>query len=270
MMIKYKSKSGVFTNGITLIRFGKGEKNLILFSGGPSDIFSKMFLNSTMQSLEPFIEDYTIHIVHRKSGLPQNYTTKNMANDYAEMITNEFYGKVDVILGISYGGLIAQHFAADHAELFDHIVFVMTAHRISESGKNIDQEFAELLSKGKYGSAITTVFGLKSKGFKLWLKKVRLWLYVYFKCIANRKAFSQDMLIEAKAEIEHDATKSLTKIKVPVLILCNENDPYFPANFVKEMGDLIPKATVILYPAKGHVITDENYSKDILNFLKNK
>ncbi|NVM36136.1 MAG: alpha/beta hydrolase [Candidatus Lokiarchaeota archaeon] len=268
-MTKYKSKSGVFRNGITFIRFGKGEKTLLLFSGGPSDIFSKMFLNSTMQKIEPFVEDYTIHIVHRKSGLTQNYTTKDMANDYAEMIINEFGGKVDVILGISYGGLIAQHFAVDHADLFDHIVFVMTAHRISESGKKADQEFAELLSKGKYGLAITTVFGLKSKGFKSWFKKVRLWLYVYFKCIPNRKTFSQDMLIEAKAEMEHDATKNLTKIKIPILILCNDNDPYIPANIVKEMGDLIPESTVILYPAKGHVITDENYPKDILNFIKN-
>lgn len=269
-MTKYKSKSGVFTNGFTFIRFGKGEKNLLLFSGGPSKIFSKMFLNSTMQKLEPFVEDYTIHIVHRKSGLPQNYTTKDMANGYAEMVINEFGGKVDVILGLSYGGLIAQHFAADHADLFDHIVFVMTAHRSSESGKKADQEFADLLSKGKYGLAITTVFGLKSKGLKSWLKKVRFWLFVYFKCKPKGKTFSQDMLIEAKAEMEHNATTSLTKIKVPVLILCNDNDPYFPTHIVKEMGDMIPNSILILYPNKGHAITDENYSKDILNFIKGK
>ena len=221
-----------------------------------------------MQRLEPLVEDYTIYIVHRKSGLPENYTTKDMAKDYAEMITNEFDGKVDVIIGISYGGLIAQHFAADHAELFDHIIFVMTAHRIIESGKKVDQEFADLLSRGKYGLAITTALGMKKRGFKSWLKKVRLWLYVYFKCIPNRKTFSLDMLIEAKAEMEHNAKTSLTKIKVPVLILCNDNDPYFPAHIVKEMGDMIPNSIVILYPNKGHAITDENYSKDILNFIK--
>lgn len=111
-------------NGITYIRFGKGKKNLLLFSGGPSEIFSKMFLTPIMQRLEPLVEDYTIYIVHRKSGLLQNYTTKDMANDYAEMITNEFDGKVDVIIGNSYGGLIAQHFAADHAELFDILNFI--------------------------------------------------------------------------------------------------------------------------------------------------
>ncbi|MFX1380373.1 MAG: alpha/beta fold hydrolase [Promethearchaeota archaeon] len=60
---------------------------------------------------------------------------------------------------------------------------------------------------------------------------------------------------------------SLTKIKVPVLILCNDHDPYFPSNIVKEMGDLIPNSKVILYPSEGHSITDENYSKDILNFI---
>lgn len=125
-----------------------------------------------------------------------------------------------------------------------------------------------MLSKGKYGTAIEYVFGLKSKGFKSWFKKVRLWLYVYFKCIDNHKTFSQDMLIETKAEMEHDALSSLTKIKVPVLILCNDNDPYYPVDIVKEMGDLVPNSKVILYPSDRHVISNKNYSQDILNFIK--
>ena len=76
------------------------------------------------------------------------------------------------------------------------------------------------------------------------------------------------MLIETKAEMEHDALSSLTKIKVPVLILCNDNDPYYPVDIVKEMGDLVPNSKVILYPSDRHVISNKNYSQDILNFIK--
>jgi len=269
-LTKIKPKSGIFKNSIPFIRFGKGQKIMLIFSGGPSNIFSMLFLKSIMHTLEPFSEEYAIYIVHRKSGLTQNYTTINMADDYAEMINNEFNGKVYVIIGISYGGLIAQHFAAKYSDLFNYILFAMTAHLITEEGKESDQQFAEQLSRRKYGTAITTVLGLKSRGFKALLKKAWFWLYIYFKCIPNRKTFSQDMLIEARAEMEHDALSSLSNIKVPVLILCNDNDPYFPADVVKEMGDLIPHSTVILYPNQGHVITDENYPNDILNFIRNK
>jgi pimeloyl-ACP methyl ester carboxylesterase len=47
-------------------------------------------------------KDYTLYAVPRKTGLPQGYTLKYMADDYAEMIDQEGGGPVDVI-GVSTG-----------------------------------------------------------------------------------------------------------------------------------------------------------------------
>ena len=66
-----------------------------------------------------------------------------MSDDYAELIRNEFGGHVDMVMGVSYGGLIAQHFAADH------LVIVMSAHKISDAAKQIDMRYAELINQHK-------------------------------------------------------------------------------------------------------------------------
>lgn len=270
-MVKIKPEYGIFKNSIPYARFGEGDKILLLLFGGPGNEVPKGFLFNIMaKGLKPFVEEYTIYVVTRKSGLHEGYTTKDMSNDYAEMIRDEFRGKVDLIIGISYGGIIAQHFAADHFELFNHIVIAMAAHKISEEGKQIDIKFAELLSKGNYKSAYATIAdALIPPSFKRKFLKGILWLAGSFARKPESKTFSQDVLIEAKAEVEHESIDSLKKISVPVLILSGDKDFYFPPEYVKEMDNLINKSTLKFYENKGHeIIGDPRFAKDILEFIK--
>jgi pimeloyl-ACP methyl ester carboxylesterase len=166
--------------------------------------------------------------------------------------------------------MIAQHFAADHSELFNHIVIAMGAHKISEEGKQIDIKFAELLSKGNIKSAYVTIAdALYPPSFKRNILKGILWLAGSFAHKPASKTFSQDVLIEAKAEVEHDSIDSLKKISVPVLMLCGDKDFYFPSEYVKEMDSLINNSTLKFYENKGHeIIGDIRFAKDILEFIK--
>jgi pimeloyl-ACP methyl ester carboxylesterase len=208
-------------------------------------------------------------MVSRKSGLPENYSTKNMSDDYAEMVNQEFDGKVDLVIGISYGGMIAQHFAADHLDLFGHLVIAMAAHRISEGGKNLDTEFAELLSQGKMRSAyLLTINALYPKGIKRGFLKALLWIVGLFMRKPKRDTYSKDIIIEAKAEVEHEAVESLKKIQIPVLIIAGDKDFYFPYEYVKEMADIIEENKLIFYIGKGHnIIGDERFAQDIKDFI---
>lgn len=272
-MAKIKPEYGIFKNSIPYARFGQGEKILLLLFGGPGNEVPKGYIFNTMiKGLNPFIEEYTIYIVTRKSGLHKNYTTKDMSDDYAEMIRDEFGGKVDLIIGISYGGIIAQHFAADHSELFNYIVIAMAAHKISEKGKQLDHKFAELLSEGNYKSAyLTIVDALYPPGFKRKFLKGILWVAGNFAHKPENENFSQDVLIEANAEIEHNSIDSLKKISVPVLILCGDKDFYFPSEYVKEMDSLINDSILKFYENKGHdIISDSRFAEDILEFIQFK
>ena len=270
-MAKSKPEYGIFKNSIPYARFGQGDRILFLLFGGPGNEVPKGFIFNTMaKGLNPFVEEYTIYVVTRKSGLHEGYTTKNMSDDYAELIKDEFGGKVDLIIGMSYGGMIAQHFAADHFDLFNHIVIAMAAHKVSKEGIEVDIKFAELLSKGNIKSAYVTIAdAIYPPGFKRKLIKGLLWLVGTFAHKPEGKTFSQDVLIEAKAEVEHDAIDSLKKISVPVLLLCGEKDFYFPSEYIKEMDSLIKNSTLKFYENKGHeIIGEPRFAEDILEFIK--
>ncbi len=269
-MAQSKPEYGTFNNGIPYARFGTGSKDLILFFGGPGNTIptglgSQMFT----RGLQPLRQDYTVHVVSRKSGLPEGYTTRDMSDDYAVMIQEEFDGHVDLVIGMSYGGMIAQHFAADHAERFDHIVIAMAAHKLSEVGRRVDHRFAEQLSQGKGRAAYAALAEIMSpnKILKPFMAAL-LWLGGEWGIGDQSDTFAQDVLIEAQAELAHTATDSLKRIKVPVLVLCGDTDPYFPSSYVKEMADMIEHATLKLYEGKGHtIITDKRFAYDVLDFI---
>jgi pimeloyl-ACP methyl ester carboxylesterase len=63
-------------------------------------------------------------MLSRRSSLEEGYVTQHMSEDYADLIRDEFGGQVDLINGISYGGIIAEHFAADHPDLCQRVVLL--------------------------------------------------------------------------------------------------------------------------------------------------
>lgn len=113
-------KKGVFDNGIPYVRFGKCERVLLFFGGGPGAYLPSTFMIKVLGNFKHLAKHYDICAVSRKSQLPEGYTTRDMSEDYAELVRNEFNGGPVDVMGTSYGGLIAQHLAADHPELIRH------------------------------------------------------------------------------------------------------------------------------------------------------
>lgn len=265
-----KTIYGIFKNSIPYAKLGSGKKNMLLFIGGPGNGIPRgMGLSIMISGLKPLLEEYTLYAVSRKSGLKEGYTTSMMSDDYAEMINQEFDGHVDLAVGISYGGIIAQHFAADHADLADHIVIAMATHKPTDIGAKVDREYAELASQGKdraAGVAITKA--LYPPGIMRSVVSTLMWFMGPAFLGEKSSTYSKDVLIEFEAEEAFDSTKDLKRIKVPVLLLDGEDDIYFAAGSAQEMASMIPHATLILYPGKGHEISDDvKFGEDILEFI---
>ena len=269
-MADIKPIYGTFKNSIPFARIGEGKKKMLFFTGGPGNsILTGFGFQMMVEGLKPFMEEYTIHTVSRKSGLPQGYTTKNMSNDYAELIQQEFGGHVEVAIGMSSGGMIAQHFAGNHGDLCDHLIFAMSTHKLTEEGKILDTRFAELLSQGKSRRAgALIVEALYPPGIMRWMMRAVMWMIGNSVLGTQSSTFKQDVLIEAKAEVSHDSIESLKRIKIPVLILLGGNDFYFPAKSAEEMAALIPSSTLKIYPRKGHeIMDDKEFAQDIAEFI---
>lgn len=268
-MAKTKLIYGRFENGVPYLRFGTGAKTLLFLVGGPGNLLPTGYaVSGFTRGMQGFAEDYTIYLASRKSGLPEGYSTRNMSDDYAELIRADFDGYVDLVIGFSFGGLIVQHFAADHAELCGHLVIGGAAHRISEAALHIDGQYAHLISQGKDREAMAQRAAAIFPGgpLKLLLSAV---LWVFGKAFLGPidDTFRQDVVIEANAELTHEAADSLRRIKIPVLIVCGTDDFAFPLSTVKEMAGMIPNATLRVYE-RGHstVFLDKRFVGDVREF----
>jgi pimeloyl-ACP methyl ester carboxylesterase len=69
-----------------------------------------------------------------------------------------------------------------------------------------------------------------------------------------------------------DTTDYLTKLKLPVLLLCGEEDKLTPPNIMRSMSDKIKNSEFIIVPESGHMSPVENpvfVNERIKKFLKN-
>ncbi len=260
-----------FGNGVPYLKFGTGAKTLLFLLGGPGNTLPVgVATTGFTRGMRGFCDEYTVYLVSRKSGLPPHYTTKDMADDYAAIVRNDFSGQVDLIIGFSFGGLILQHFAADHGQLAKSMVIGGAAHKISAEAKRIDYRYALLVNQGKDREAMAeraaAVFppGVRRKV----LARV-LWVFGPMLMGPVEGTFRHDVLIEAEAEMSHDAETSLGRIENPLLVVCGRDDFAFSVADVKEMVGKIRDARLKVYD-QGHstVFLDKHFVHDVQAFAK--
>jgi pimeloyl-ACP methyl ester carboxylesterase len=259
---------GVFADGIPYVRFGSGPRTLLFLAGGPGNLVpSGAGAAGFTRGMKAFTDEYTICLVTRKSGLPEGYTTKDMSDDYAELISDEFGGHVELVMGVSYGGLIAQHFAADHGDLCDRVVICMAAHVVSDEAIWMDTEYADLIHDRKDRDAMALRADAAFNGVARVMMRGLLWAFGKPLLGKIDDTFRNDVVVEAKAERTHDSIEALKRIRVPVLVVTGEDDFAFPLPVVERMVALIPGARLMVYPG-GHTAAflDKRFAPDVFAF----
>jgi pimeloyl-ACP methyl ester carboxylesterase len=98
---------------------------------------------------DPFVEaGYTIWYVTRRRNMPTGHTVADMADDYAYVISEDLDGRVDLLVGESYGGMIAQYIAARHGACCGRVAIVVAAAEVSPGGKEVGSHLAAALVQG--------------------------------------------------------------------------------------------------------------------------
>jgi pimeloyl-ACP methyl ester carboxylesterase len=209
--------------------------------------------------LKKLVHDFTVYYIRRRPGLPEGYSLKDMSDDYAVMVEDEIGGPVD-IMGISTGGTIAQHFAADHPGLVNRLVLAMAGYRMTEKGKKLLWEIAELGQQGKWRTAAALMSTSMSSGC---LIKLLFWLMG--KSSFGSPDSPSDGIIEIKAEVSYNFKKRLAEIKSPTLVIGGDKDFFYP---IRETAEGIHGAKLILYEGAGHsAMMKRRFGEDILGFL---
>jgi pimeloyl-ACP methyl ester carboxylesterase len=223
------------------------------------------FMLRLYRSLEA---DYTVYVVLRKPGLPSGYALKDMADDYATMIREEFGEPVDVI-GISTGGSIVQHFAADHTDLVRRLVIHSSAHTLNDQARRLQLQLAHLARQGQWRKAWAVLIGfvLPRTGIKKHLSKPIAWLASVLLSWSAPKD-PTDLVVTVEAEDQHNFRDRLAEITAPTLVVAGDQDPFYSPALFCETAAGIPNARLILYLGMGHPASGKRFGRDLLAFLK--
>jgi pimeloyl-ACP methyl ester carboxylesterase len=268
---KYLTETGFFKNGLPFTRVGN-KKNIIVdiealsFKHEPASGF---MLRNFIKSHRLLAEEYTVFLIGRRPNLPQDYLMDKMAEDYAEVIREEFKRPVDV-MGISTGGQIAQYLAADHPDTIRKLVIISAAYRLSKRGVELERQSENYFKQGKYGKSMAVMMdfsllpGLKRSMFKFFIQLIA------GKMMGDIE-YPNDFLAEVRADREMNFINRLKDIKAPTLIMSGELDIGYTIDDVRATAEGIPDAQLILYKGYGHNLTFSNMEqvqKDMLKFLR--
>ncbi len=254
--------AGYFRSGLPYNRLGRGPRPLVIFQGL---MFENKPQSGLMNAMYNFLgEDYTVYSVLRKPGMPHGYTLGDMADDYAAMIREEFGGPVDV-LGISTGGSIVQHFAADHPDLVRRLIIHSSAYRLSEPAKALQMEVGRLAGQRRWREAWATLlrFTLQPARFAGPLAG-----FAALIMSLDTPKDPADLVITIAAEDRFNFRDRLAEITAPTLVAAGERDPFYTPALFRETAAGIPNAQLILYAGMGHPAGGKQFERDVLGFLR--
>ncbi|MGD0707692.1 MAG: alpha/beta hydrolase [Anaerolineales bacterium] len=273
-MKKSSSSAGYFRSGLAYNRFGHGARPLVIFQGLEFEnkplVGLSLPLFSIVYKFLFFDKDYTTYIVNRKPGLPDGYTLKEMSDDYATMIKEEFGGPVDII-GVSTGGAIAQHFAADHPDLILKLVIHSSAYTLSAAGMREELQIGHLARQHQWREAYTILVSpmFPQNGIMKYVSAPLVWLASRMGgMLFGAPEDLSDLVITVKAEEKHNFKDRLNQISAPTLVIAGDKDPFYTEALFRATAEDIPNARLILYKGMGHPAYGKQFHRDVLLFLK--
>lgn len=258
--------AGYFRGGLPYNRLGHGPRPLVVFQGLLFE--NKPQPQLTTRAYRFLGDDYTVYAVLRKPGLPAGCSLRDMADDYAVMIGEEFGGPLDVI-GVSTGGSIGQHFAADHPELVRRLVIHSSAYRLSDEARRLQREVGRLAREGRWTQAYAAMMAtvLPRRGVaRLLARPVGRLGALALSCGAPEHP--GDLAVTIEAEDRHDFKDRLGQITAPTLVVAGAEDPFYTPTLFRETAAGIPDARLILYEGMGHPASGRRFARDVLAFLR--
>lgn len=247
------------------ILFGTGSRKLVLLPGlgdslreGDTPALPMAFLYRRLA------RHFRVAVICRTRPQPHGATTRDMAADLAEILLRIGFEKADVV-GVSMGGMVAQHLAADAPELVGKLVLVVTCGRPNAILTASLDDWCAMADRGDHRALM--VDNLRRIYTPAYCRK-NGWMIPLVARLTRPRSYDQ-FLIDAEACRNHDAWEQILQIQAPTLILGGEKDLCLGGDASRELAARIPGAQLKMYPAQGHGLYEEapDFQQTILDFL---
>ncbi len=258
-----------FDNGMAYARFGEGAKTLLWIPDPGHAGHAGPYLRFMGNVVRPFVDaGYTVFLVGHKPHLQPGCTLADLGDDYADLIVEEFSGRVDLLVGDSGGGMVGFTLAARHPDRFGHIAIVAAGRILGEAARVATVESARLLAAGRRTEAaevmVPVAFPQAGTG----------WVRHLLALVVGRVSFPAtvepgDVVAGAEALGVFDGREVLPTIAVPVLVVGGDRDRFVTEEVYRETAHLIPEGTLRICAGKDHLgtIGDPQLPRDVLDFV---
>ena len=264
----YNAKNGTLQIGnatMDYIRFGSGQRALIMLPGLGDALQSVKGTALPMAFMYRLLaKDFTVYMFSRKSDLSMRYTTRDMAKDQADAMEQLGIKKAD-IFGVSMGGMIAQHLAADYPEKVNKLILAVTSARPNPILQESVDEWVSCAKRGDHSAFMDS--NLRRIYSDDYYRKNK-WLAPIVGRLTKPKSYDR-FYIQADACLTHDAYERLQEIKAPTLVIGGEQDKALGGEASKEIASAIPGAVLHMYDNWGHGLYEEekDFNREVLAFL---
>lgn len=230
-----------------------------LIHGGPG--VDHTSYKPSFSPLSEFLQ--LIYFDHRGQGRSargpkETYTLENNVEDLEALRQYLGLEKV-VIIGTSYGGMVALRYAIKYPENVSHLIVIATAASyrfmarakeiLAERGNEIQKKCCQRLWQGNFETEtqLTEYFQILGP----------LYALKYDPALLNSEAIlSVDAINVAFAGFlrEFDLTPDLGEIIAPTLVLAGRHDWICPPEFSQEIAAKIPQAELKIFEESSHLI----------------
>lgn len=247
------------------ICFGKGSKTLVILPGlgdGLTTVKGTALPMAVMYRI--FAKDFTVYMFSRRNDLPRGSTTRDMARDLKEALDTLNIDRCD-LLGVSMGGMIAQHFAADYPESVNRLVLCAACAAPNDTLTESINEWISLARRGDHAAFMDS--NLRRIYSDAYYRRNRPLLPIISKLTKPRSY--ERFFIQADACLRHNAMDRLPQISSPTLVIGGEQDRALGADASRVIAAAIPDAQLRMYTEWGHGLYEEakDFNRVVLEFL---
>lgn len=183
----------------------------------------------------------------RSRGLPEPYTTTQLASDLARLL-DHLGVESTMVLGYSQGGAIAQQFVLDYPKRCNRLILACTyAYNMASFREKIEGHIVPLLIR---------ILGMKrfakfviSQGMKQVSSDRKEWVT---NLIADQNA---ELMITAwKETVAFDSRQRLSEIKCPTLIIAGSSDEAVPIHHANMLHNGIVGSELVVVDGADHTL----------------
>jgi pimeloyl-ACP methyl ester carboxylesterase len=194
------------------------------------------------------------------AGSPDSFASvAAAAADLARLLSDE---PVDVV-GLSLGGMVAQHLALDHPEVVRSLVLLDTSPAFGLDGVTteqgwLDARLAPLAAGQTPADMAPTVIGAIVGPKATDAQRAE--------AVAAMARIRADALhASCRMLVTHDTRADLPRITCPTLVAVGEHDEETPREYAEVVAGLVPGARLVVVPGAGHLANLEQ--PDAVNAL---